>query len=575
MKVEKFFKTLFSNFKLHKKRFVLAVLFCAALILIPFQCGAQGGLGGMIGGAIAGAIAGVVGFALNIIGSVLGAILGLVGELLKWVISPGFISLSYTNPAGNEFIRVGWTLTRDLTNIIFVIALIAIGLGTALRIGDYQAKKALPTLIIIALLINFTPIICGLIVDASNIVMNFFLKGVVGLDAFASMINAQWSGWISGWKGFWNPVGSNPAIEAAAGSLAIIFYEIAAIFLLLLYASIFVIRYIVIWTLVILSPFAFACYILPATRGVFSQWWKQFIQWSIIGIVMAFFLYLSNHMINIIMKPGSGVVSQMAGVSPTLGGLMNQVLPWGIVLVFLFLGLFLGLSTSAMGAGQIMRVGTAVGAAAGTATWKGKKVPAEMAKWAGGRTKALWGAMPTPIRETPGKIGRTLTAVGEKIVPPAFRAKVKSFAGAASAGLGKAWKPVAGAIDWEGIKRGTKSAWEGEINKGDAAKISAREKEISGLNEEISSSKSPLIATDLRGKELDRLNKEIAEIRSKAKRVGGLRQVAKEFAKASWAAAWKEIGKGAKIPTPKGEKEMGELAKLKKRIKGLEEKGET
>ena len=87
---------------------------------------------------------------------------------------------------------------------------------------------------------------------------------------------------------------------------------------------------------------------------------------------MAFFLYLANHMINIIMKPGSEVISQMAGTQ-TMGGLMNQVLPWGIVIIFLFLGFFLGMSSSAMGAGAIMKVGTAVGAAAGSATWKGKK----------------------------------------------------------------------------------------------------------------------------------------------------------------------------------------------------------
>ena len=142
----------------------MAISFSVILGLVFPINSTQAGLGEMIGSGFAGAIAGIVGFVLNIVGSILGVILGLVGELFKWVISPGFISLSYTNPAGNEFIRVGWTLTRDLTNIIFVLALIAIGLGTALRIRDYQAKKALPILIIIALLINFTPVICGLIV---------------------------------------------------------------------------------------------------------------------------------------------------------------------------------------------------------------------------------------------------------------------------------------------------------------------------------------------------------------------------------------------------------------------------
>ena len=76
----------------------------------------------------------------------------------------------------------------------------------------------------------------------------------------------SWSGWASGWEGFWNPIGSNPAIEAAVGSLVIVFYEITAIFILLalhfyfchnIYSNLDIGNF---------SPFAFACYILPATR---------------------------------------------------------------------------------------------------------------------------------------------------------------------------------------------------------------------------------------------------------------------------------------------------------------------
>ncbi|GAI48319.1 unnamed protein product, partial [marine sediment metagenome] len=111
--------------------------------------------------------------------------------ILGVVTSPGFISLSYTNPAGNEFLAVGWALTRDLANIGFVIILVIIGLATALKIREYQWQKTLPLLIGIALLINFTPVILGLIVDASNIMMHFFLGDMVDFTFVATIWHEQ------------------------------------------------------------------------------------------------------------------------------------------------------------------------------------------------------------------------------------------------------------------------------------------------------------------------------------------------------------------------------------------------
>ncbi len=402
------FKNLFSFSKKFNKTAIFAVLICVIIgLLAPDRfVFAQFSLGG----AIAGIFAGLFGLVFNIIGTILGAILALIGQILSWVMSPGFISLSYTDPARNEFIRIGWTLTRDLTNIIFVLALVAIGLGTALRISGYQVKKALPILIIIALLVNFTPIICGIIVDASNIVMNFFFEGVTGFDNFTSMVQAEWSSWASGWTDFWKPIGDNEAVESAAGALAIIFYDIIAIFVLSVYIFLFVMRYIMIWVLVILSPFAFASYILPATRRFFSMWWNQFLQWSIIGIIMAFFLYLANHIILLVMSPD--FAGQMAG-GGKLVGLVDKILPWGIVIVFLLAGLFFGLSSSAMGASQIINLGKRAGGATGK--WAARRT----GKWAKEKTGPLAKKIGEQLVKTPipgekisgfkGKVFRGLT----------------------------------------------------------------------------------------------------------------------------------------------------------------------
>ncbi|MFH1180778.1 MAG: hypothetical protein V1705_00020, partial [bacterium] len=312
------------------------------------------------------ALALFVGYALFLVATVTSFLTGLASQILQWVISDGFISLSYTN-AGlsqgatnfNQFVSVGWELTRGLTNIIFVIALVAIGLMTALGAGGeaFKAKKALPLLVVIALLINFTPIILGLIIDASNILMSFFLQGVGGFDFFAKLMSNSWEEVKTATNKFFDPV----AAPALVINMAVrIFVGLAASLVFLVFAALFAVRYIALWVLVILSPLAFAFYILPQTRKYWSQWWEQFLQWSFIGITGAFFLYLSSKMIEMMGPVGdSGATrfwrtTETSALTGDWSGLMTTVLPWGIIIIFMIIGLMMSFQTGAMGASQIV-----------------------------------------------------------------------------------------------------------------------------------------------------------------------------------------------------------------------------
>jgi len=307
-----------------------------------------------IAGALAGIFSQVAGLIFNVIGTITGAILALAVGIFNWVTSESFISLSYTNPDTNPFIKVGWGLTRDLTNIIFIVILIAIGLGTALRIRDYEAKKTLPRLIIIALLINFTPVILGVIVDATNIVMNFFMQGgFSGGNSFVSVAFSQWGNMqtLAGGQRFWDPTASSAATGAAIGSLVLIIFDLVAAFIYFVFALLFAMRYMAIWILVILSPLAFALSLIPAGKGFFKQWWNQFLQWSFIGIIAAFFLYLSDQMIRIGQSGNfAGSMPPSPGGGFDISGVMNNILPYGVSLFLLFTGLAAAMSSSAQGA---------------------------------------------------------------------------------------------------------------------------------------------------------------------------------------------------------------------------------
>lgn len=272
--------------------------------------------------------------------------------VLNWILSENFMPWSYTNAATNPIISIGWTLTRDLANMSFIVILVAIGLGTALKLGEYQVQKTLPTLIVIALLINFTPVLLGLMIDASNITMNFFLEKVSGLDAMGRIFEAQSSLISQTFRAGGVVTGS---ISAIFQIMMLFVIDIFSAAIIAAFAALFLIRYIAIWILVILSPIVFALYILPNTRKMYwNQWWHQFTQWTIIGIPAAFFLYLGNHIMisapTMDMNPPSGGIWDVTFIT-----FIKSVMPYFISLIFLWFGFFTALSSSAQGSSGIIK----------------------------------------------------------------------------------------------------------------------------------------------------------------------------------------------------------------------------
>jgi len=316
-----------------------------------------------------------LGFASNPVGSILnmglgvvitifGILVGIIGfvsavffeiavKIANWVITSVVMGVPLTQLTTTTtingvtttiptFVGAGWTLTRDLANMFFILVLVFIAIATILRIRDYEAKKALPRLIIMALLINFSPVIVGIIVDFFNILMNFFL----------SSITSTMLGWGNIFGNLSNYFGQLMSGSTAADQGRTVAYGIAltgfylfGALIFVLIAIIFLFRVIAIWTLVILAPIAFWGYILPATKGWWSIWWKQLLQWSFIGLILAFFLYLASSLLSF---------STAALSLPTDLGSLSQALPPLISLVFLLIGIMFGMQSSAVGANMII-----------------------------------------------------------------------------------------------------------------------------------------------------------------------------------------------------------------------------
>ncbi len=279
-----------------------------------------------------------------------GTLVGISSAILKWVIGPGFVNVSFTGP-DNAMVIAGWTTIRDLANMFIVLGFVIVGIATALRIREYQAQKTLVPLIIVALLVNFSLMFTGIIIDGSNIVMDHFLKsGGVVATSFGQTLEKQLA--LFGDDPF-----SKDKIVIFGLSTGFAFVNIIMAFILLILGFLFAIRYVALWILVILSPLAFVFYVFNFTKKYFDMWWDNFLKWCLVGIPAAFFLWLADKMVTdkMISSPGKGAYVP----------LFAYLIPGFMLLV----GIMVSMQTGAAGAG-IIRKGVKAVTAGGKALAK-------------------------------------------------------------------------------------------------------------------------------------------------------------------------------------------------------------
>ncbi len=233
-------------------------------------------------------LAGILSAVFMIIGAAALGILGLTEILFHWVISPGFIEVSFTG-ADNIFVYESWLMIRDFANIGIVLGMVYAGLRMALGIGSFQTKRTLIRLIALAFLINFTPVLIGLVIDASNIAMNYFFQGAENMTLGGELRQAMYQV---------NPISGNSS--GMVGLIQLLIVVCTIFFIALLYlvlTATFIMRYIVLWVLVILSPLAFLAFAFSGGEKFWRQWWSNFISWTFVGVPIAFFVNLALKML--------------------------------------------------------------------------------------------------------------------------------------------------------------------------------------------------------------------------------------------------------------------------------------
>lgn len=183
-----------------------------------------------------------------------------------------------------------WTYMRNLANIAFAMVFIVVIYSqiTGFGLSNYGIKRMLPKLIIAAMLVNLSFLISSAFVDLSNLIgggirtlltsvgESAIANGVINFDAVNFSISDLFAA-IAG-------TGTIAAISIMASGGALNFLlmlipVILGIFIAVLIGLLMIaLRQAVIILLVMVSPLAFVCFLLPNTEKWFQKWKNIFSQ---------------------------------------------------------------------------------------------------------------------------------------------------------------------------------------------------------------------------------------------------------------------------------------------------------
>jgi hypothetical protein len=285
--------------------------------------------------------------------------------LFNWIINADIpLTRCAVAHSGACVIDIGWDFTRDLANMFFILAMVVIAFATILGQETYGMRRTLPLLIIIALLVNFSQLIVGAIVDVSQVLINFFTSEVGG---FVKTLKTSFT-WFTNWAlGIFKPgitINFMAQIGSLAQGLAILVFNIIATIVFSLLFAIFFLRIPMLWLLTILAPIAFVTYIFPFTKNLplpgFNKWLDQVLKWAFIGFFALFFVYLAHLLLGSLVGetlrlPTVSAAEDFWNEDFGLSSLLNELFPYAVVILFLIMGLLASFQINAMFAGGTIK----------------------------------------------------------------------------------------------------------------------------------------------------------------------------------------------------------------------------
>lgn len=334
-------------------------------------------IGGPIGTGIGAVIGGIAGWFIGdaieqeVIDAILWGIKQLIfylayfvalvsNELLHIAVAIVALLLRAQKFITNPFVTLGWPFVLGIANLGFLFALIFIAGASVLRleIGG-GVRRLLPRLLIAAILINFSLIVGGLIIDATRVV-SAIVAGAIGSDLDKLGVEILESSTIAqATLGNVEDADSEALTYKESSSVsqmvitAILIVGLTIAFITLL-VGLFT-RYIFLVLLLIVSPLAYLALALPGAQNLARKWWENFFKYAIYPVVVLFVLLIVTRLLSVGDTAQEFFGTSGSEIEGEWFGFAVDMLKYSVVVVFLFVaanaGKFMGIAgaTAAVG----------------------------------------------------------------------------------------------------------------------------------------------------------------------------------------------------------------------------------
>jgi len=271
-----------------------------------------------------------------------------------------------------------WSLVRDFFNILFIFGFIWIGFQMILD-SSSQAKQTLVTLIMAALLVNFSLFISKFVVDFSNrLASEIALAGFPKIDPDDARYQITASSQVDIANTFFAHLGVASTLEAPTELVrgerapwafifgSAIFYLIAA-FVFAAGGIMLIIRFVALSIFMVLSPFMFLGWVFPGMKSWTSKYWTNFLGRAFYAPVYILLLFFAGTILqNMFGRGGSAEVTingnatgagLLEGITNYQDNLITVLGPFILSATFMMAAVIVAGKMSADGAGGVMKVG--------------------------------------------------------------------------------------------------------------------------------------------------------------------------------------------------------------------------
>ncbi len=235
-----------------------------------------------------------------------------------WLITFGITLIDFTlTPEFQSILRMdavksGWDVVRDFLNIAFIFFLLFSAFATIFQVSKYHIKSTWVMIVVMALLVNFSWPISRIIIDISNVTMNYIINGGTVANTNTGNVtegNAlmQQIGDGSGFAAAIVGINVGNAKRVDNNEIEVVMDEIEWVNLfmgivfsfmfmvtIMAIAMILVIRTIALAVLIIFASVGFIAAAFPSTKSFSSSWWSSLLKYAFIGPILIFMLFLSS-----------------------------------------------------------------------------------------------------------------------------------------------------------------------------------------------------------------------------------------------------------------------------------------